>query len=495
MSKWKKAALILAIVMVLMVAGLAIVVPMLLNIDRYRQQVTAQIEQETGKQAQIGHLDLTILPQVAIRVDDFSLSNPNDFPPGNFVQARKIYAVVDAFALLHRQVNITSLELDDLTLALVQDSHGKWNFENPSAKGTPAGDPPGESGASFRLGIISKVTVERGQVSAAKLLVSGVPGPSLMEVHGVAMDLREVDLTALTTASLRAPATAPLAFVTGWLNTMAYAADSQGPPAAEGTLQADALQVGPISVTRLKSKIRLFPKQAFFDDLDLKCYGGSATGNFSLDFGGANLAYRADAKIQSVNVAQFLNAFSQAKGMMTGTLDGTSQMKGLVSHSADPLAGVTGTGQASIRNGRLPSLQLNSNLRNLAQMANLGPAKGDPASFSSLSADFRIADSRLSSNKITLVGNGVNVDGSGSMTMAGEGSLDYQGDASLAVNGSNPLATVLAGLAGGKLENGKLTFPFTVQGTFAKPRFALKRGTEGPADIRGILSTFGKKVR
>jgi uncharacterized protein involved in outer membrane biogenesis len=267
----------------------------------------------------------------------------------------------------------------------------------------------------------------------------------------------------------------------------------------------DASQFGPIAVTKLKSKFRLFPKQAFFDDLDLKCYGGSATGNLSLNFGGANLAYRADALIKGVNVAEFLAAFPQAKGMMTGTLDGTAKMNGLVTHSSDPLVGVTGSGQASIRNGRMPSLQLGSNLRTLARMANVGPANGDPSSFSSLSADFRIANARLSSNKITLVGNGVDVDGSGSMTMAGDGTLDYQGDASLAASGNNPLANVLTGLAGAKFANGKMIFPFTVGGTFAKPKFSLKGGAAGqsgavpanvqePVDVvRGISGLLKKK--
>ena len=127
----------------------------------------------------------------------------------------------------------------------------------------------------------------------------------------------------------------------------------------------------------------------------------------------------------------------------------------------------------------MPSLQLTSNLRGLVKMANVGPANGDPSSFSSMSTDFRIADARLSSNKIALVGNGVDVDGSGSMTMAGEGSLDYQGNASLAASGNNPLATVLGGLAGAKFANGKMTFPFTVGGTFAKPKFSLKGARSG----------------
>jgi len=485
MSKVKKVALVVVIVVVLIVVGLAIIVPMLFNVDRYRPQVAAQIQEATGKPAQIGRLALTILPQVGIRVDDFSLGNPSGFPTGDFVKTKKILAVVNAFALLHRKVEITSLELDDLTLNMLEDTHGKWNFENPPAKASSPPGPQGDSSASFLLGLISKLTVVRGEFAAASLLASGVPGPALMKVHGAAIDLRQVNLNALSTASLTEPESAPgeFAVLTGWLNTIAYAADTQGPEVAQGNIKIDAAQFGPIDVTKLKSKFRLFPKQAFFDDLDLKCYGGGATGNLSLNFGGANLAYRVDARIKGVNVAEFLAAFPQAKGMMTGTLDGSAKMSGLVTHSSDPLVGVTGSGQASVRNGTMPSLQLGSNLRTLAKIASIGPANGDPSSFSSLSADFRIAEARLSNNKINMVANGVVVDGTGSMTMAGEGTLDYQGEASLAANGSNPLSGVLAGLSGAKVANGKMTFPFAISGTIAKPKFTLKGGAAGQGGV------------
>lgn len=507
MSKGKKVALGVVIALVLVVVGLAIFIPILSNVDRYRPQVVAEIQQATGKPAQIGRLALTILPQVAIRVDDFSLGNPAGFPTGDLVKAKKIYAVVNPFALLHHKVEITSLELDDLTLDMLENTHGKWNFENPPAKDPPPADPPGDKSASFTLGIISKLTVERGQIAAASLLASGRPGPSLMEAHGVSIDLRQVDLNAFSTASLREPVSAPaeLAVMTGWLNTMVYAADAEGPAVAQGTLKADTLQFSDLVVTKVKSQVRLYPKQVFVDDLDFKCYGGSATGNLSLNFVGPNLAYSVDARLKGVNVAEFLDAFPQAKGMMTGTLDGTAKMNGKVLKSPDPLVGITGSGQASIRNGRMPSLQLGSNLRTLAKMAGVGPANGDPSSFSSLSADFRIADARLSSSKISLAGNGIDVDGSGSMTMAGEGTLDYQGDASLAASGNNPLGTVLGGMAGAKFTNGKMTFPFTVGGTFAKPRFSLKGGASGaggavPAAaqepvnaVRGISGLLKKK--
>ena len=477
MSKGKKIALIVLMVLAVVIVGPAVIIPMLFNVDRYRPQVVAQIQKETGKPVAIGRLDLTILPRVAIRVDDFSLGNPAGFPTGDFVKAKKILAAVDAFALLHHKVEITSLELDDLTLDMLEDTHGRWNFENPPAQAEAPSTPSGNNSASFTLGVISKLSVERGQFTAANLLASGAPGPSLVEVHGAEIVLHDVNLNAMaSTASLRAPASMPgeFAAMKSGFNAVVYAADASGPAVAEGTIKADTLLFGPLSVTKLKSKFRLYPKEVFFDDLDLKCYSGSAAGSLSLNFGGANLAYSVDAQVKGVNVAEFLDSFPQTKGQLTGTLQGEAKMEGLVIKSDDPMAGVTGSGQGIIRDGKMPGLQITGNIRSLAKLASLGPANGDPSSFTSLSADFRIADGKLSSNKINLDGNGVEVDGSGSLTMAGEGSLDYQGEASLAANSNNPLTSILGGLAGGRVSNGKMTFPFTVGGTIAKPKFSLK---------------------
>jgi len=492
MSRGKKVVLGVVVTLALVVVGLAIVIPLVLDVDRYRPEVAARLQQETGKPARIGHLALTVFPQISIRVDDFSLGNPRGFPSGNFVKAKRLYAAADPFALLHRRIEISSIELDDPDIHLLSDTHGKWNFENPPSKdAAPAETPHGT--ASFALGVISKVTVKRGQVVVADLTASGTPGPSLMEVHGASIELRQVDLNALmTTAALR-PAASPAggAQWPGLLGSVAYAAAPEAPIVAQGTLQADTLQFGTFSVTKLKSKLRLYPKQVFVDDLDLKCYSGDGTGNLSLDFSGANLRYTADAKLKGVNVAQFLNSLPEARGKMTGTLDGTAKLNGELVHSPDPLAGIRGSGQVSVRNGELPSLQLNRNLRMLARLANLGPANGDPSSFSSISTDFNIADGKLASHQIALAGNGVDVDGSGVMSMAGEGSLDYQGTAKIAA-GSNPLTNVLAGLSGATYADGKLAFPFTLGGDFANPKFALKGGATGQTGAAGLLKSGQK---
>jgi uncharacterized protein involved in outer membrane biogenesis len=518
MSRGRKIALGIVVVLALVLLVLVIVVPMLVNVDRYRPQVVALLEEETGKPAQIRHLSLTVFPSVSIRIDDFKLGNPRGFPPGDFLDVRRISVVVDAGALWDRQVVIKSLQLDDPTINLLSDRHGHWNFENQAQKSvvkqTSAGTKP-----LFTLGTIGEVTVKGAHVTGADAVAPDKAGPAYFEGRGLTTRLQQVDLNAFTAAGsgalpreIGAPTPSFAQFPSLWGATILYAAPSSQ-PAAEGTLSADVLRFQQIEATSLKSKLRLFAKEAYFDDLSFNFCNGHAVGALSLNFGGPNLRYATNARITNVDMAKLLEAFPDMKGKMTGKMEGNAKIVGEVPRTPAPLAGVQGTGQVTIRNGQLPSLQLNKNLMSLARLANLGLASGDPSSFSSLSADFNIADQKITSKKITLVGNGVNVDASGTLGVVGAGSLDYQGVAGLAA-GQNAVSDLLAGLSGAKQENGKLTFPFAVAGTLDAPKFSLKSGsaasrlgaltgTQGsstqtgqqqPADVvKGLSGLFKKK--
>jgi hypothetical protein len=123
-------------------------------------------------------------------------------------------------------------------------------------------------------------------------------------------------------------------------------------------------------------------------------------------------------------------------------------------------------------------LQLNKDLLELARLAKMGPASGDPGSFSSIAIDFNIANNRINTPRATIVGNGVDVDASGSLALAGPRSLDYQGVVRVAAR-QNTLTDILGGLAGATLADGKMAFHFNLAGTLQNSIFTLKTGGAG----------------
>jgi uncharacterized protein YhdP len=426
--------------------ALIILAPVLVNLDRYRPEVISYLQGKSGKPVEIGRLVLTLFPSISIRVDDFGLKNPAGFPSGYFVKARRIDAILDVGALLLGRVVIKSLKVNDAAINLVSDPNKGWNFENPASSKTSDKASPEGSPTSF-WGVISEVEIEGGQLVASYLLPSDEPAVIILEAHNFSSKLAQVDLGA-------------------------FMDPSSSSSAAQGDLKADSMRFVSIQATNVMSKLRLMAKQVFFAGGSVEAYGGRATGDLSFNLAGRNASFSANAQMSGVDVAHLLAAFPHGRGKMTGKMEGTMKVAGEIEHSHDPLAGIHGAGHLTARNGQALSLKLNQNVMKLARFNDLGPAAQNPDSFSSISADLEVANQRISSRQINIVGYGVNAQCSGSLNVTGAGSLDYQGVAEiLATQGF--FTNTLARLSGATLRNRKLSFPFRVSGTIENPKFSV----------------------
>jgi uncharacterized protein involved in outer membrane biogenesis len=409
-------------------------------VDRYRPQVISYLQEKTGKQVEIGRMALTFFP-VSIHIDHFGVKNPPIFPRGYVVQVARIDAELSVSALLHRRVVIKSLVLEEPVLNMTSDPDGPWNFENPQAK---------FSQDTFPLGVISRVQIKRGQLVASNLLPSDAAGPIFFEAHEIYCDLEQVNLV-------------------GIINPSSSSMDGQG------NLKAGLLRFGSVEMRNLESKFALKSRHIAFEDVKAEGYGGSAVGDLVFDLSGKNASFKANARFGGINVAQLLAAFPNAGGKMTGKMEGDVKLAGEIEHSLRPLAGIHGAGHVTVRNGQVPSLKLNANLMQLAHFNDLGPAKNDPSAFNLITTDLELDNQRISSRVIDIDGYGVDVDGSGSVSISGSDVLNYRGLAEITTKESFFTNTV-ARFSGASLVKGKLQFPFRIGGTIDNPIFSKGKG-------------------
>jgi len=420
--------------------ALIFMVPALIKVDRYRPQVISYLQEKTGKQVEIGRLALTFFP-VSIHIDEFGVKNPPLFPRGYIVKVARIDAMLSVGALLHGQVVVKSLVLEDPILNMTSDPDGPWNFENPQAKA---------SNSTLPLGVISTVQINRGQVIASNLLPSDAAGPVFFEAHDISGELQEVNLV-------------------GIINPSSSTMDGRG------SLKAGLLRFGSIEVRDLNSLLRLEARRVFFTEVKAEVYGGGAAGNLSFDLSGKSISFKTDVRLSGVNMAQLLAAFPGGGGKMTGKMDGDVKLAGEIAHTQRPLAGIHGAGHVTVRNGQVPSLKLNANLMKLAHFNDLGPARNDPSSFNMITTDLELANQRISSKVIDIDGYGVDVDGSGSVSVSGSDELDYRGLAEITTK-EGFFTNTVARLSGASLVDGKLQFPFRIGGTINNPVFSKGQG-------------------
>ena len=431
----------------ILVVALIFVVPPLIRVDRYRPQVISYLEKQTGKQVEIGRLALTFFP-VTIHIERIAVKNPPIFPAGYVIQVARIDAELSARALLHRQVVIKSLILEDPVLNLTSDPDGPWNFENPQSKVSANG---------ISLGPISSLKIERATVIASNLLPSDAAGPIVFEAHDISCELEQVNLA-------------------GIIDPSSSSMDGQG------SLKAGLLRFGAVEARTLNSKVRLESRHVFFTEVKAEVYGGIAVGGLSFDLSAKNASFETNAQVSGINLAQLLAAFPNGGGKMTGKMDGDVKLEGEIAHSLRPLAGIRGTGHMTVRNGQVPSLKLNANLMKLAHFNDLGPAKNDPSSFNLITTDLELRDQRISSRVIDIDGYGVDVDGSGTVSVSGSDELNYRGLAEITTK-EGFVTNTIARLSGATLKDGKLQFPFRIGGTIDSPLFS--KG-EGEKDVDAV---------
>src|SRR4029077_19937136 len=125
-----------------------------------------------------------------------------------------------------------------------------------------------------------------------------------------------------------------------------------------------------------------------------------------------------------------------------------------IEHTLSPLAGIHGAGHITVRNGQVPSLKLNANLMKLAHFNDLRPAKNDTSSFNLITTDLELANQRISSRVIDIDGYGVDVDGSGSVSVSGSDELNYRASAEITTK-QGFFTNAIARLSGATLKDGK----------------------------------------
>ncbi len=440
----RRSIVVVLIVSLIVLTG-AVVALVFANPDRYRSQVIAYLQNKTGKQIQIRRIGVSLFPTLSIRVYDFGVKNPTPFPPGYFLTAPTIEAEIDVGALLHRRIVIKSVVLDDPLIDVISDPDGLWNFENAAilkSSGQSDREPP-----PFSLGVISSVEIRGGRLLGSTLIdPSDRPGPVVFEARNVSAQLKQVDFDAFT-----------------------------GPAShlvAEGDFKADSVRFGSIPTTNVKSHLRILTKQVFFNNFSVEAHGGRASGDFSFDLAGSNTTFSTNMQASGIDVAYLLAQFPEGRGKMTGKMQGNLKVEGEIEHSLHPLERIHGSGRIMVRNGGLPTLNQDKNMRKMTRFRDPGSASLAPSSFSSFSADMNLANRRISSHQINIAFYGIDVQCSGSLGVMGGGGMDYTGVASV-LNSQGFLTNMMARMSGAKLENGKLSFPIRIEGTLQNPKFSV----------------------
>lgn len=148
-AKPLKIVLIALGALVVLIFGAVLLAATFFDPNDYRDQITAQVKKQTGRDLSLGHIELSVFPWLRARVSDVSFSNAEGFGDAPMAQVKEAAVGVQVLPLLlRREVLVSTVTLDGLRLNLAKDAQGKTNWDDlvKSSGETPEEAPADEGG-------------------------------------------------------------------------------------------------------------------------------------------------------------------------------------------------------------------------------------------------------------------------------------------------------------------------------------------------------------
>jgi len=189
--KWAKWLLILVAVVV--VIGLAL--PYVLDVDRYKPQILAAIEKETGRKASIEKIRARFIPSVGFTIEKFVLGSPANFGDHALLSVDKIQGSLAWGPLLRREFQLSGIDLVRPKVQLLEDESGRNNYEfpkKPAGKSAPAA-------IEFKVADIDSIELSDVEVVLAQVagrnhkLIPSIRASNMnAEITNVALDAAKI---------------------------------------------------------------------------------------------------------------------------------------------------------------------------------------------------------------------------------------------------------------------------------------------------------------
>src|SRR5262245_52283986 len=128
MPRFLRRALVAAAVVACLVVAAALALPFLVDVNKYRPLIVAQVQEATGRTLTLGTISFRLLPAPGLSVGGpIRLSDAAVYPGRSALTADSFTIRLGILGLLRGRASVASVTLHQPTLTLIRDPKGRWN--------------------------------------------------------------------------------------------------------------------------------------------------------------------------------------------------------------------------------------------------------------------------------------------------------------------------------------------------------------------------------
>ncbi|MCL1058211.1 AsmA family protein [Shewanella gelidimarina] len=152
-----------------LVAALVLYITLIFDPNDFKPQIVDVVKDKTGRNLAISSdLSWTFFPSLGIKLGGITLSNPEGFENAAMVSINEVVAEVALMPLLKKEVEISQLNLDGLTLALETQKDGRTSFDGLTGQASDNAQPQTSDGAASNA-TLSKLDIGGISITNTKI--------------------------------------------------------------------------------------------------------------------------------------------------------------------------------------------------------------------------------------------------------------------------------------------------------------------------------------
>lgn len=128
---------IIVVVLIVVIVGAFLALPHILDVNQYRGQIQAELQQRLNRPVQLGELSLGVFP---LRVEANNViigDDPTYHSTVPFAQVAQLDLSIKLLPLLAKNIEVDSLELKRPKIELIRNAQGVWNFSTVASAPAP----------------------------------------------------------------------------------------------------------------------------------------------------------------------------------------------------------------------------------------------------------------------------------------------------------------------------------------------------------------------
>ncbi len=508
------------LVLVVLVVGVVLSLPFLVDLSKYQEQYKPHIEDALNRKVQLQEIRLTVWPRIGARVAGFAVLDDPAFSSGPFASLSSLDVGVKLMPLLSGKVEVEEITLHNPVITVIKNKNGVLNASTIGRKGVPVPEKPSRApipSTEGPLKILAMLAVDRVSIDGGKLTYRDLSAatPTEYVLQDLELLLREVRLgqtPQLHFASLVQPFNLPVKldgtfgplketmdidainFQLGVGKTDFTISGNAAGNDATVTISSPVINTAnlpialplkkPVDIKDLKITAEIRGQEAKLNSMSFHLFDGEVKGQGKMIAGSDAPPFKGGVTVQGVQLGPALNAVAETPVSISGTAGADLSLLGKGFSIPDLTKALEGTGHLAVRDGKIEGVNLLQEVASALRVAGISLGDAKATAFSTIETDLAIKQGIINVQRLLMDSHDFQATGGGTIGFDQKLNLIVNLNLSQEVSQKLAAASPVVKVA---MKDGRLSLPLTIAGTAQAPSYGV--------DVKGLTGKVQEQVK